>query len=540
MEEDSNFAIDLGRYLEILFRQWRIIFAVIFVLVTAAAIVTLITPKTYQARALVATTKVSSTVSFDTAIQTLYEEQLPTTVRMVDPQARLQSYVQLVKNPAIAQTVIDELGNRLPEEVRNISSLLKMVKGNVAAKSDSIEILVTYKDPVLAADLANTWAGAYVDHVNAIYSGEGTDEVYQSVQRQTAEAKSEYDQAQSALESFLAANQANEYQRQIGEQQAMIDNFSTARTLSASTIISNTMVSQLTAFNEQVGNLSTQLAEAYIESRQADQMLLDARNMRDQVQSGGSGAANSNTLALMLLKSQVFATNEVAPNLIVQTAPASITPEEMTADLDSLIVTLENRSSELTNRIQTLSSQLLNLGGSTSDLNTTSSNPITTDQAQATLQSLSQLQGLGSVANLDVTSTPMEQKIQQLESQVNQLQAQLAREQARELELTRARDLAWDTYKTLAAKKAELKVASQTQGTEVALAAAATIPQADAVSGAKNVALAALVGLMLGIGAAYFIEFWWSYKGLQPQPVTLRGLFRGIELKPIPVDKKSA
>jgi uncharacterized protein involved in exopolysaccharide biosynthesis len=540
MEEDSNFAIDLGRYLEILFRQWRIIFAVIFVLVTAAAIVTLITPKTYQARALVATTKVSSTVSFDTAIQTLYEEQLPTTVRMVDPQARLQSYVQLVKNPAIAQTVIDELGNRLPEEVRSISSLLKMVKGNVAAKSDSIEILVTYKDPVLAADLANTWAGAYVDHVNAIYSGEGTDEVYQSVQRQTAEAKSEYDQAQSALESFLAANQANEYQRQIDEQQTMIDSFSMARTLSASTIISNTMVSQLAAFNEQVGNLSTQLAEAYIESRQADQMLLDARNMRDQVQSGGSGAANSNTLALMLLKSQVFATNEVAPNLIVQTTPASMTPEEMTADLDSLIVTLENRSSELTDQIQTLSSQLLNLGGSTSDLNTTSSNPITTDQAQATLQSLSQLKGMESVASLDAASTPMEQKIQQLEGRVNQLQAQLAQEQAREQELTRARDLAWDTYKTLATKQAELKVSSQTKGTEVALAAAAAVPKADAVSGTKNVALAALVGLMLGIGAAYFIEFWWSYKGLQPQPITLVGIFRGIELKPIPADKKSA
>jgi uncharacterized protein involved in exopolysaccharide biosynthesis len=540
MEEDSNFTIDVGRYLEILFRQWRIIFAVIFVLVTAVAIITLITPKTYQARALVATTKVSSTVSFDTAIQTLYEEQLPTTVRMVDPQARLQSYVQLVKNPAIAQTVIDELGNRLPEEVRSISSLLKMVKGNVAAKSDSIEILVTYKDPVLAADLANTWAGAYVDHVNAIYSGEGTDEVYQSVQRQTAEAKSEYDQAQSALESFLAANQANEYQRQIDEQQTMIDSFSMARTLSASTIISNTMVSQLAAFNEQVGNLSTQLAEAYIESRQADQMLLDARNMRDQVQSGGSGAANSNTLALTLLKSQVFATNEVAPNLIVQTTPATMTPEEMTADLDSLIVTLENRGSELTDQIQTLSGQLLNLGGSTSDLNTTSSNPITTDQAQATLQSLSQLKGMESVANLDAAGTPMEQKIQQLEDQVSQLQAHLAQEQAREQELTRARDLAWDTYKTLATKQAELKVSSQTQGTEVALAAAAAAPQADAVSGTKNVALAALVGLMLGIGAAYFIEFWWSYKGLQPQPITLIGIFRGIELKPIPVEKKQA
>jgi succinoglycan biosynthesis transport protein ExoP len=134
----------------------------------------------------------------------------------------------------------------------------------------------------------------------------------------------------------------------------------------------------------------------------------------------------------------------------------------------------------------------------------------------------------------------MEQKIQQLESQVNQLLARLAQEQAREQELKRARDLAWDTYKTLVTKEAELKVAAQTQGTEVALAAPAAVPQNDLVSGTRNVALAALIGLMLGVGAAYFIEFWWSYKGLQPQPITLIGIFRGIELQPIPVEKKQA
>jgi hypothetical protein len=65
------------------------------------------------------------------------------------------------------------------------------------------------------------------------------------------------------------------------------------------------------------------------------------------------------------------------------------------------------------------------------------------------------------------------------------------------------------------------------------------VPENDVVSVTKNAALAAVVGLLLGIGAAYFIEFWWSYKGLQPQPITLIGIFRGLEPKPIPVDKES-
>jgi uncharacterized protein involved in exopolysaccharide biosynthesis len=540
MEESYSLTAELGSYLEVLIRQWQLILGALLACIAVATLVSITLPKTYQARALVASTKIASSVSFDTAIQTLSEEQLPTTVRMVDPQARLQSYVQLVKNPAVAQTVLDEFGSRLPEDIRDISSLLQIVKGGVAAKSDSIEILVAYEDPALAADLANAWARAYISHVNAIYSGEGTDEVYQSVQRQTTEARSEYNQAQAALESFLADNQANEYQRQIGEQQAMIDSLTLARTLSASTVISNTTASQLTAFTEQVGNLSTQLAEVYAESRQVDQMLLDARNMRDQVQSGGPGAVSSNNLALVLLKSQIFANDEIASNLIVQTTPAIMTPEEMTADLDSLIVTLENRRTELSDRIQMLSDQLVNSGGSSPEPSIAGSNPITTDQAQATLQSLSQLKGMESVANLDVTSTPMERKIQQLEGQVNQLQAQLAGERAREQELTRARDLAWDTYKTLVTKGAELKVAAQTQGTEVALAAPAAMPENDVVSVTKNATLAAVVGLLLGIGAAYFIEFWWRYKGLQPQPITLTGIFRGLELKAVPADKKSA
>jgi uncharacterized protein involved in exopolysaccharide biosynthesis len=327
---------------------------------------------------------------------------------------------------------------------------------------------------------------------------------------------------------------------QIAERESIVDSLSQVIQMTAGTIISNTMASQLTVFNENIGNLSTQLADVYNESRRANQMLLDARNMRDQVQQGGPGAVSSNALALVLLKSQVFATNEGAANLIVQTSPITTTSQEMLTDLDSLIATLENRRTDLEGQVKALSNQLLNSGAAPSTTGSASSDRLTADQAQTTVQSLSQLRGLEGIANLDLVGTPMEQKIQQLEGQVNQLQANLAQEQGREQELTRARDLAWETYKTLVTKEAELKVASQTQGTEVALAAPAGVPKNDIVSGTRNVALAALVGLMLGIGAAYFIEFWWSYKGLQPQPITLMGIFRGIELKPVPVDKKSA
>jgi uncharacterized protein involved in exopolysaccharide biosynthesis len=538
MEESDSLYIDLGHYIEVLFRQWRLIVGSMLVCILAAALVTLTQPKTYQARVLVASTKTLTSVSFGSSIETLSEEQISGAFNLG---ARLGTYVQLVKNPAIAEDVLRELGDRLSPSQKNVSSLLEMVNGDLAEKSDAIEIIVENQDPVLARDIANAWANAFVTQVNAIYSEGGANESYASVKGQLVDAKETYDKSQAELESFLAGNRANEYQRQINERQAMIDNLSTARTLSASTIISNTMLSQLTVFSQQVGDLATQLTQVYSDTRKVDRLLMDARDMRDQVKSGGLGAVNSNALALTLLKSQVFASNEGAPDLLVQTNPVASTPDETVADLSGLISTLQARQSALKGQIQVLSSQLLSAVNTQSSLSSgdVASELPPADQAAATLQSLSQLNRLESVANLDLVGTPMEQKIQQLEGQVSELQSQFAQGEAREQELTRARDLAWETYKTLATKEAELRVASQTKGTEVALAAPAAVPQADAVSGTKNVALAALVGLMLGIGAAYFIEFWWSYKGLQPQPITLIGIFRGIELKPVPAEKRS-
>ncbi len=67
-------------------------------------------------------------------------------------------------------------------------------------------------------------------------------------------------------------------------------------------------------------------------------------------------------------------------------------------------------------------------------------------------------------------------------------------------------------------------MALQTKGTDVALASPAMIPTQDTVSVARNVLMAALVGFFLGIFAAYAIEFWWAYKGVEPRPVTIRML----------------
>ncbi|HEY5573936.1 MAG TPA: Wzz/FepE/Etk N-terminal domain-containing protein, partial [Anaerolineales bacterium] len=456
MQDSDALYIDLGRYVEVLFRQWQLILGAVLVCAVAAAFVTLRQPKTYQARALVVSTKLASSVSFETAITTLSEDENPTSIRFVDPKARLQSYVLLVKNPAIAEVVLEELGERIPADSRDVVSLLSMVQGEVADNSDTLEILVTSADPVLAADIANTWAQAYVDRINAIYSDSGAQGVYESVVEQLDDARAEYAQSQAELESILEENRAAQYERLIDENISLISAITETRTLAVGTVISNTMISQLAVFNQQVGGLAVQLSEVYSDTRKVDRQLLDARNMRDQVRNGGPGAAASNALALMLLKSQVFAGGEGAQNMIVQTVPADLSPQEMVADLDSLIAALEERQAELASRIEALSARLLSVSDESTGRGSAGDNPADNDPAQASLQSFMQMQGLEGVAGLDLAATLMEQKIQELEGNISRFEAGLAHELDREQELTRARDRAWETYDTLATKEAEL------------------------------------------------------------------------------------
>jgi capsular polysaccharide biosynthesis protein len=427
--------------------------------------------------------------------------------------------------------VIKKLGDRLEGSDRDVVRLMSKVKGSVAPKSDSIEINVTHEDPKLAAAIANAWGTAYVTRVNNIYSGGGLRESYEAIQRQTQEAFQAYEQAQAELAAFQSGNRVQELARQIAEQQMIVDNLSAARTLLVNTVVSDTMVAQLTVFDEQIHNLEERLALAYADSRQINQWLKDAQDMRDQVLKGGEGAASSNAIALSLLKAQVFATlnrvtagdasSGVNNNLQIQAVPAELTAEEMVEDLNSLISTLEVRQTSLETEIQALSQQLLESRGNMSalSLNALENPEGRAIEGQAAVQSFSAMKGLEGVLSEDPIDSDLEQKIIELEEKINQLESQSVIETAREQYLIGARDLAWEIYLTIAKKEAELKVSAETTGTDVVLAAPAAVPVRPVNAGSREIEIAALVGLVLGIVSAFAIEYWWRYKGYEPQPV---------------------
>ena len=82
------------------------------------------------------------------------------------------------------------------------------------------------------------------------------------------------------------------------------------------------------------------------------------------------------------------------------------------------------------------------------------------EQAQQRARELLQLDGMDTILDFGVESEPMAQKIAELQSDVRAMRAVSETISSELRELERARDLAWETYTTLARKEAELDISS--------------------------------------------------------------------------------
>jgi capsular polysaccharide biosynthesis protein len=450
-ETDANLEINLGKYIEILFRQWRLIGISLIVCAGIAAILSYLKPSSYEARVIVATTKIASSVTFGSSIETLSEGQLPVT--LVDRKARLQSYVALVANPTIADKVYDDLKDEFDDKLPQPESLLKMVSGSVLTGSDAIEIKVAGTDPNLVQAIANAWGRHYVDHVNHLYAIGSFEDTLLNIQRQAKDAQAKLLEAEQDYITFLESSPIEEYLR---------------------------------------------IREELI---RVDRLLVDARGLLEQVEAGGEGAAASNALAVSVLKTQVFASTismdrsqsssgtsqfQVNPiTLQFQADSVSISSQDLVTDINSLVNTLENRSLALLERVDFLAAQ---------------------QPSQSTSASIDPIQSLDSIPG-----TTVEDKIRLLTSRIETVEG-------RRKNLVLTRDLSWDAYQNLATKEAELVIASQTGGQEVVLASTSNVTR-NGSSLTRNTALAALIGLTFGIFLAFFVEYWWTYKGQEPQAI---------------------
>lgn len=498
----------LGRFIETLLRGWRIIVLAVVSCVIGAAVYTLTQPTRYSARALVATVRESTRVSLGTDIVSLSEDDLAKA--SASAKERLQSFVVFVNNPEVAEEVVAELGDRLPTDLRNAKRLLRLVRGSLAAGSDSIEIIVTTREPQTAAMVANAWARAYVHQINTLY--EGLEESTLGVVEQEASAAAEvYAQRQADVEAFLAGDPRDELQRVISDTVYLQDALAQIQR----TAQYGQLTSQQQAYQGAIASLTAaqqaRLDALIAEHARVEELWRDAADMRAQVSQGGESAARSNEVALMLLKARVYGasnadvdggvmSSQPAISWTVQSGDTAVSAAEMVADLDALAATLEARRETLAEDIAALAqAQMRGEGWWLTEVDAT----------------------LSPEAALRVADEQVDGELTRLidanQTKLNTARTEYAQADRRLLELQSLRDLAWQSYDALLRRQTELAISDLTVGSRVRLAVPASVPEASGSNLVTNLGLAAAAGLLVGLVAAWIVGFWRGYRAQAAQ-----------------------
>ncbi len=509
--------IDLRQYIDTLLRWWREILAITLLCAIAAFSVSSLLPPTYEATANIAMVKEQTTLDLGSAVTTATESDLAMAGSRFT--TRLNTLAQLVNNPVVAERVVNQLsGEWFAVGAPGPAQLARQVKGEATKDTGLIAIHVRDGNPQRAAALASAWAETFVSFANGLYSSNAGN--YDVIVEQLQKSEAEYNSAQAEMEEFLKDNRIDALSGAIDERTSMIARLQADKSVVLTTLYDQAWDGDLleasvdallaskaypcerqTAVpDESDESVELSLPEATLSTavmervqalirdttlrKQFERQLVDVRRMQDQLNEGGD--PESNALALFLLKSAIFETSGSLPgNLQLSLdGPIAQAQETQIADLRAL-------EASLIRQIATLDATI------TQDYETLTQN--TTYGYEAIV--------------VDDPEDFVNATRDGLQAEVQNLRAQLEAEQARERELTAQRDLAWESYQTLARREAELRVDRELPESEVRLATPATVPLSPvSPQRLRNTALAGAVGAMLGVGVAFLF----SYMGQKP------------------------
>jgi len=451
--------IDLRVYVDLLLRYRRFIVAFAVLAAVLAFLISSFLPPVYEASAALLISPQRSNMVL-TRDFTLSEENLG----QISLSQRADALVQIAQSLETAALVSEARPEFLDVWETGSAALVDAV--DVAAKGDLLVVTASANDPQVAADLATTWMQVTVDQLNEVYSVNA--ETVDEVSVQMADAWQAYQEAQTALEAFLAESTIPELENQV-------------RLLESSL--------SLATQNQQLSGLYAQ--EALLQ-----QQLTNALALKAQLEASGGSAADAwgTSLAFITLQSQAYGSavlgqayetvipdtqvrvpgqnyQNVTPSLLqldLSTGAPALTPE----DVDNFITVLRDKRVMLEEQITTLVEQ--------------------TEDGESTV----------------VTGNLIAERIQSLAGELAALQAKLENASAQELQLENARDVAWTTYTSLSNKLRELNVENAVSTSEARAAFEAVKPaKPSKPSRMLNTLVAGALGLALGIFAAFLLEY---------------------------------
>lgn len=467
--------IDLRPYIMTLLQRWWLVALLGLIAGGLALAYSLTRPRTYQSTATILVNRSRATLSL--------AEQFPTVTEPIDFDSRIDAILSIAHSDFIARNTLLTVGDIIAPDARNLEGLRDRVE--VSSNGEAIRIAATGDNPELAAEIANTWAVEVVRAVNLAYSG---NQPLDDLQSQLADASITYRTAQGDLEIFLAENPVVSLEAQLEEAEGLLG---------------------------QLGDDSARRIAYYSQrARAMEQVAVQAQALIDQMEAGGASLAGDLGDALAVLTYRALALGAVPGQQQDTPRPeparelSAENVEEGTEDVLSLLL------------VDVLVEQGQRTGARPFDLQLNLADPESIrDVSGNYVEDLTMIRTLAEeereaaeamVVELtgEVVAGDDSPELQDLVARVQALRAGLERENARLLELTSERDLAWEAYQALERKRVEIENESRAS-VVVSVASPAVPPQEPASRGtAVNTLIAGVLGGLVGVVWVLFTQWW--------------------------------
>ena len=388
-----------------------------------------------------------------------------------DMTARRAALIGLVHSGDLATRVVERLGGLLDGYEHPVDELLQDVSAELITigafsrmnQSDLIRITVKADSPERSAAIANAWTDEYVIFVNRLYE-QVSQPVITRVQSEVEKTEQAYIIAQRTLEKFLSNSKISYLTHLIEMNTEIVNKYREIRNTTITTLANSSIDSQI-----------HRLHRIHDRKRDLSELLHNAQGLLSQIENGGDAGTDSNVSAIRMLKLQAYIEKEILPeNMELEiAAPAGIltkNPEDQIADVESLIVSLEQRIAQtdlaISSAISLLSRILVDA-------------PIS--EISEEIQSNSKNDLLGDLYYyLLHGDQPLRRLIVDLEEENQLLREQIETENFEIHNLTQKRDLIRSGLETLRNEQLELQLAAAATSSEVRLASSAVLPQTSA------------------------------------------------------------
>lgn len=524
MPEPQEEEIDLREYINVLLKRKGIIILIFLIAVITAALVSYFYLKpVYEASTILMISKPKYQVELEPKIQT-----------QITPEISLATYESLIKDREIEEEVIKRLNLDQPPYELTPDNLQGMITIESLKNTNLIKMSLQSGNSKLTKDIANVWAALFVEKNKELHLKESK-EAQGFIEEQLKISKQNLSKIEEEIREFNEINKIDAMNKEITEKlKKIMENES--RLADVKIGIKKEEAHVIRAFQQ----LLQKRVECY-QSKKADLELsiLKEKTNLIQIQKQLNEQDKIITLSKSIIEDQFYKqlVEKISESESIALNELKLYNEELNPlfvglqnKLDSSALSLKNKEAEsqkLTEIITFLDSKLeeVNLSQNEQIQNIEMGNLINIinntlfEISKVDISSLedtvsrSLKQNLINctilIESLKAEMLQLKENINDAWKRVNLLKQELAQEKLTQSRLEREYNTAKGVYDVLSQKAEEVKIAVATESGLVKIASLAYEPKYPIKPNKKlNILIAGVLGLFVGIFAAFFLEFW--------------------------------